>query len=174
MIVNTAGITIIIFACAGSAPGDMGVIFQTLIAVVGLEGPQLVPWAALLLGLVCLACGLVTVLAAGLAPNVQGLVLNTNAFGPWAATLASDTVTVNNVAAPVYSVGNVNGSTSFYFYTDGSPQLMAYLACFGTLFLVLRWWRQADPLRGARLSLWWILVSSLVAGVVASAWHFPQ
>jgi len=60
------------------------------------------------------------------------------------------------------------------FYADGSPQLLAYLACFATLFLVLRWWRQADPLRAARLSLWWILVSSVVAGVVASAWHFPQ
>ena len=53
-------------------------------------------------------CSLVTVIASGLAPNVQGMVLNTNAFGPWATTLASDTVTVNNVAAPIYSVGNVN------------------------------------------------------------------
>ena len=32
-------------------------------------------------------CSLVTVIASGLAPNVQGLVLNTNAFGPWATTL---------------------------------------------------------------------------------------
>lgn len=38
--------------------GDMGVIFQTLVAVVALDGPQLVPWAALLLGLACLFCGL--------------------------------------------------------------------------------------------------------------------
>jgi len=53
-------------------------------------------------------CSLVTVIASGLAPNVQGMVFNTNAFGPWATTLASDTVTVNNVAAPIYSVGNVN------------------------------------------------------------------
>jgi lactate permease len=38
--------------------GDMGVIFQTLVAVVGLDSAQMVPWAALLLGLACLACGL--------------------------------------------------------------------------------------------------------------------
>jgi lactate permease len=38
--------------------GDMGVIFQTLIAVVGLEARALVPWAGLLLGVSCLFCGL--------------------------------------------------------------------------------------------------------------------
>jgi hypothetical protein len=60
------------------------------------------------------------------------------------------------------------------FYSDGSPRAVAYLACFATLFLVLRWWRQADPLRPARLSLWSIAVCTLIAGVVAAAWHFPQ
>ncbi len=38
--------------------GDMGVIFQTLVAVVRLDAASLVPWAALLLGLACLLCGL--------------------------------------------------------------------------------------------------------------------
>ena len=38
--------------------GDMGVIFQTLIAVVGLDAGTLVPWAGLLLGVCCLFCGL--------------------------------------------------------------------------------------------------------------------
>jgi lactate permease len=38
--------------------GDMGVIFQTLIAVVGLDARALVPWAGLLLGVSCLFCGL--------------------------------------------------------------------------------------------------------------------
>ncbi len=38
--------------------GDMGVIFQTLIAVVGLDARSLVPWAGLLLGVSCLFCGL--------------------------------------------------------------------------------------------------------------------
>ena len=60
-------------------------------------------------------CGLVTVLATGLAPNVQGLVFNTNTFGPWATTLATDTVTVNNVAAPISSVGKVNGVEQLTF-----------------------------------------------------------
>ena len=33
------------------------------------------------------------------------------------------------------------------FYDDGRPLTMAYMACFGTLFLLLRWWRQVDPWR---------------------------
>jgi len=60
------------------------------------------------------------------------------------------------------------------FYSDGSPRMVAYLACFATLFLLLRWWHQADPLRSARLSLWSTLVCTVMAGVVAAVWHFPQ
>jgi uncharacterized protein (TIGR03437 family) len=60
-------------------------------------------------------CGLVTVTASGLAPNVLGTVLNSNAFGPWATTLATDTVAVNNVAAPISSVANLNGVQQLTF-----------------------------------------------------------
>jgi uncharacterized protein (TIGR03437 family) len=60
-------------------------------------------------------CSLVTVITSGLAPNVQGLVFNTNTFGPWATILATDTVTVNSIAAPIYSVGNVNGVEQLTF-----------------------------------------------------------
>jgi lactate permease len=42
--------------------GDMGVIFQTLISVVKMDGAYLVPAAAVMLGLACLACGLATAL----------------------------------------------------------------------------------------------------------------
>ena len=38
--------------------GDMGVILQTLSAVVGIDTARLVPWAGLLLGVACLLCGL--------------------------------------------------------------------------------------------------------------------
>jgi len=38
--------------------GDMGVIYQTLIAVVKMDGAVLAPMAALMLGLACLLCGL--------------------------------------------------------------------------------------------------------------------
>lgn len=57
---------------------------------------------------------------------------------------------------------------------DGWPESKYYLASFGTLLLLVRWWRQADPARGARLSLWAVVVSVLVAALVADLWGFPQ
>ena len=60
-------------------------------------------------------CSLVTVIASGLAPNVQGLVLNSNGFGPWATTLANDSISVGGVASPIYSVGNVGGVEQITF-----------------------------------------------------------
>ena len=60
------------------------------------------------------------------------------------------------------------------FYEPGRPLALAYMAVFGTLFLLIRWWRQADPLRRSRLSLWSLAVSAVVALFVAAVWHFPQ
>jgi hypothetical protein len=57
---------------------------------------------------------------------------------------------------------------------DGWPAVKYYLAAFATLFAVVRWWRQADPARGARMSLWAIIVSVFVAALVADVWGFPQ
>jgi hypothetical protein len=59
------------------------------------------------------------------------------------------------------------------FYADGAPLLMAFMACFGTLFLVIRWWRQADPLRKTRLSLWSMVFCAVMAWLVAALWLFP-
>jgi lactate permease len=45
--------------------GDMGVIFQTLVAVVNLDGALLAPFAALMLGAACWACGIATAFILG-------------------------------------------------------------------------------------------------------------
>ena len=60
------------------------------------------------------------------------------------------------------------------FYADGRPHPMAYMAVFGTLLALLRWWRQADRVRDSRLRLWSLAVSCLAALVVAGFWDFPQ
>ena len=60
------------------------------------------------------------------------------------------------------------------FYSDGQPMLMAYLAVFGALFFVIRWWRQADPLRSKRLSIWSLLITAAVASIISSMLEFPQ
>jgi hypothetical protein len=57
---------------------------------------------------------------------------------------------------------------------DGSPNVMGYMAYFAFLLLVVRWWRQADPLRGSRLSIWTVIVSAFWAWLLSSVWPFPQ
>ena len=61
-----------------------------------------------------------------------------------------------------------------FYAQDGRPLMMAHAACFGTLFLLLRWWRQTDPMRSTRLSLWTLIVCGVAAGIVAQVWQFPQ
>ena len=57
---------------------------------------------------------------------------------------------------------------------DGSPMFAAYLIYFAGLFAVLRWWRQMDPLRRVRFSLWTTAVCLLWAWVMHSLCRFPQ
>ena len=40
------------------------------------------------------------------------------------------------------------------FFDSGTPRMIAFLAYFGFLFLTVRWWRFADPIRGSRLNIW--------------------
>ncbi len=60
------------------------------------------------------------------------------------------------------------------FYRDGHPQLMAYMAVFATLLILVRWWRQADPLRPSRLSVIWVAVPVVAAYLASAFWQFPQ
>jgi hypothetical protein len=56
----------------------------------------------------------------------------------------------------------------------GQPLLPAYLAYFAGIYVVLRWWRQADPMRRTRLSLWDTAVAAGWAWVLQLIWPFPQ
>jgi hypothetical protein len=60
------------------------------------------------------------------------------------------------------------------FDSQGSPLLMAFVTYFGFLYLVPRWWRQTDPLRRARLSVFFTAVVAFWAWVLHQFWWFPQ
>jgi len=60
------------------------------------------------------------------------------------------------------------------FAVDGRPLMLAYVAAFGTVFFVVRWWYQANPLRSKRLSIWSLVVCTVLASMVADLWQFPQ
>lgn len=61
-----------------------------------------------------------------------------------------------------------------FYAADGRPLALAFMAVFGTLFFVIRWWRMADPMRRKRISLIAVLLSAAAAGLVAAVWQFPQ
>ncbi len=54
---------------------------------------------------------------------------------------------------------------------DGAPSLAAFLTYFATLFLILRWWKQADPVRSTRFSLWATMVAVFWAMIIP--WQVP-
>ena len=54
-------------------------------------------------------CSIATIIGAGIAPNVQGVVTPGNIVGPNPYTLANVKVTFANSQAPIYNVANVNG-----------------------------------------------------------------
>lgn len=56
----------------------------------------------------------------------------------------------------------------------GYPLLMTFLAYFGFLYLVPRWWKQTDPLRSNRVSIVYTLVVGIWAVILHQFWHFPQ
>ncbi|MCU1236738.1 MAG: Ig domain protein group 1 domain protein, partial [Candidatus Solibacter sp.] len=115
-----AQVTVKAGASAGaiSVVASVGNVSQTFTLTVVPPGPTLTSGSFVNaggLGSAISPCSLVTAIAGGLAAGLNGLVLQSNSFGPWATTLAGDTVTVNNVAAPIYSVGTVNGVEQITF-----------------------------------------------------------
>lgn len=67
-----------------------------------------------------------------------------------------------------------NNEWSNSMFAGSTPLLPAYLAYFAGIYVVLRWWRQGDPLRTTRLSLWTTAVAAGWAWLLHLVWPFPQ
>jgi serine/threonine protein kinase len=57
---------------------------------------------------------------------------------------------------------------------NGQPQLLLYLAYFGSLFLLVRWWMQTEPTRLVRVSVLKTAATILCAVVLSSMLSFPE
>jgi hypothetical protein len=89
------------------------------------------------------------------------------------AWFIADSLLVSLPRAEAMQLHNYQLSGVFYG-PDGTAMPMAYIASFATVFLLIRWWKQTDPLRHTRLSLWSLACTVLVAAVAAGLWQFPQ
>ena len=65
-------------------------------------------------------CSIATIIAPGLAPGIQGVVTPGSLFGPLPYLLASDSVSFNGIAAPIFNVANVSGQ---------QPQITVQVPC---------------------------------------------
>ena len=63
---------------------------------------------------------------------------------------------------------------SSLFDKYGAPEAVAYLAYFGLLFPVLRWWLLAEPRRRVRFSPWALAPSVFWAFLLAALLNFPD
>lgn len=67
----------------------------------------------------------------------------------------------------------LNRSWGGFYDANGVPMLAGHMAYFAGLLWSVRWWRQADTLRRKRFSLWPVLWSVVLAGLVQGVFYFP-
>lgn len=73
--------------------------------------------------------------------------------------------------------GKVTKGDNFFvgmYDSAGGPQLPAFLAYFGALFMTIGWWKLCDPLRSSRLRIAPILLAILAAWIWQILVPFPQ
>ena len=103
---------------------------------------------------------------------IFGLVLGLVAAGATAALMVD---LPHDSDFPSLAIGELTGQQSSTMFAEHAPEQMKYyLAAFGLLFLTIRWWRQTDPLRKSRLSLWTMFGCAFMAALIADACGFPQ
>ena len=75
----------------------------------------------------------------------------------------------------ISGLSEISGSyPSSVYAPDGSPQLLAFLGYFAGLFVVLRLWKGADPMRTTRLSFWRTAGAVFWALLLHLFFPFPQ
>ena len=63
---------------------------------------------------------------------------------------------------------------SEFFKGHGDPTLLLHATVFATLFFLIRWWRQTDPVRRGRVRLFTLIGTALIAMFASMVWQFPH
>jgi Protein kinase domain len=99
---------------------------------------------------------------------VMGLIFGAAAYGLMSWLMVSLHPEMHLDSAPFHSFNRD------FYSAEGTPQLAAFLAYFGFLMVLPRWWKQADPLRSTRISIWHTLCVVFWSWVLTLVWGFPQ
>jgi hypothetical protein len=99
-----------------------------------------------------------------------GLLVGAAAYGIQSGLLVDMPYEMNDHLPPPIAHNNVWHN---YYTVFGKPTY-AYLTYFAFLFFIMKWWRQANPLRHSRLSIWSVAVTVFFAGVANMIWPLPQ
>ncbi len=59
------------------------------------------------------------------------------------------------------------------FLEEDAPRLLGSVLFFSGLFVILRWWRQSDPVRRTRLSIWSVGLCLVWGMLIGQFLHFP-
>lgn len=148
--------------------GDMGVIYQTLIAVTGLDGAALAPYAALFLGAACVGCGLGAMHLLGFTHKWRTVLGLSLLMGAVQYLLAG--VNLTSIAALGAGTAGIVGAVLISRLSSGhSPKvplnrpLIAALAAYGGLTLMMTLVILIPPLYRALNGLvWQIPVPALI------------
>lgn len=139
--------------------GDMGVIFQTLIAVVKMDGAVLAPASALMLGIACLLCGFAAARILGYSNRVGIVIVLGILMGVTQYALAVSGIT----ALAAFGAGWVGiiGGIVLTKRPEGfrkpfrSTPLIAALATYGALALLMSLIALIEPLRHTLNQIAW-------------------
>ncbi len=94
--------------------------------------------------------------------------------GAFAGVLSHFLLLEPSYLAGLHGTDTPMGSLPALYDATGSPRLLAYMGYFGVLFLLLRWWLNADPLRSSRFGIFSTIVTVLIAMLLHAALPIPR
>ena len=110
------------------------------------------------------------------AMMVAGLLLGAASFQlseflliPWSSILNPN----SDLQSKIFN-NTFNRSLKGFYDEQQLPNLAGHMAYFAGLMWIVRWWRQSDSLRKKKFSLWAIVWSMLMAGLVQAVFYFPS
>ena len=110
------------------------------------------------------------------AMMVAGLMLGAVSFQlseflliPWSSILNPN----SDLQSKIFN-NTLNRSLKGFYDEQQLPNLAGHMAYFAGLMWIVRWWRQSDSLRKKKFSLWAIVWSMLMAGLVQAVFYFPS